>query len=70
VLDQTLGQVSAAGLVADEACMSALIAGLTDEDADLILAAGPTDTVTASPEGEAIGQQLVNCVSDPTTATT
>lgn len=68
VLDKTLAQVADAGLVADEACMRELIAQLSD--AALILSIGPGETVTASPDGEAIGQQIINCVSTGVTATT
>ncbi len=68
VLDKTLAQVADAGLVADEACMRELIAQLSD--AALILSIGPGETVTASPDGEAIGQQIINCVSTGATATT
>lgn len=70
VLDKTLAQVADAGLVADEACMRELIAQLSDADAALILSIGPGETVTASPDGEAIGQQIINCVSTGVTATT
>lgn len=70
VLDKTLAQVEDAGLIADEACMRELIAQLSDEDAALILGIGPGETVKASPDGEAIGQQIVGCLSTEPTATT
>jgi hypothetical protein len=63
VLARTETQMTEQGLSYDETCVSNLIAQLSDADADLILAATPPATVTVSPAGEAIGEQLLSCTS-------
>jgi hypothetical protein len=70
VLAKTEAQLDAASLTYDKTCVSDLISQLTDADADLIMSAVPPETVTASPAGEAIGQQLLSCVTTPTTDVT
>ena len=66
VFDKTVGQLKAAGITADEACMKNLIGQLSDADADLIAASAPPDTVTASPAGEAIGKKMQGCLTAST----
>ena len=65
VLAKTEAEITKAGGTFDDACMSKLIAQLSDADAALILTAVPPNTVTASPAGEAIGKQLNGCVTAP-----
>lgn len=69
VADLTIQGATAAGFTLDEDCVRAATAGLSDADAQLIVDAGLDGNVTVSPEGEALGQQMMtDCViATPTT---
>lgn len=77
VLDQTIAAAAAAGITIDRDCFAAVVAQLSDEDAQLIADAGPSGDPTLSPEGEQLGSEAAKCVdtsslpvsSDPTATT-
>lgn len=55
------------GVALDPACFKAIIAQLSDADAQLIVDAGIGGTATLSAEGEALGAQVTTtCVVTPT----
>lgn len=66
VLAQTITALTTSGAEFDEACVTEQITQLSDDDAQLILDAGAEGTPTVSPAGEAIGAELLNCVTQPT----
>lgn len=59
----TMGITGAAtaGVTLDPACFKAIIAQLTDADAQLIVDAGPGASPKLSAEGEALGAQASTC---------
>ncbi len=62
LLDQTIAAASAAGITIDRDCFAAVVAQLSDEDAQLILDAGPNGDPTLSAEGEQLGSKATECV--------
>ncbi len=56
------------GVALDPACFKAIVAQLSDADAQLIVDAGVGGTAKLSAEGEALGAQVgTTCVATPTT---
>jgi hypothetical protein len=73
VLAQTEAEAKAAGATVDVACLTAVVAKMSDADAKLIIAAGPNGNPTLSAAGEALGPEAAKCATsggpETTTAT-
>ena len=61
---QTIDAARASGLDLDEACVNGIAGQLSDEDAEAIVAAGPTGDPDVSAEGSALASQLASCLSE------
>jgi hypothetical protein len=66
VVDQTIAAAAATGITIDRDCFVAVVAQLSDEDAQLILEAGPTGDPTLSAAGAKLGSEAVKCVDTST----
>jgi hypothetical protein len=63
-LEATLANISKNGLGADRACVTAIVAQLSDDDAVIIASAAPDATdVAVSPEGDALAAKLKDCLT-------
>ncbi len=69
VVARTMNDATTAGVTADEACVTKVIAQLSDADMQLILASPAGSQVKLSDAGEAVGKQLASCISTDTTDT-
>jgi hypothetical protein len=57
-------EAEAGGIELDEECVNEVAAGLSDEDAAKAAAAEPGEEADLSPEGEALGLELLNCADE------
>ena len=64
-----VADAAAAGVTLDEACYAAVVAKLSDADAQIIVDAGPGAKVTLSAEGEAHSAEAAACASVATATT-
>lgn len=64
-----VGDAAAAGVTLDEACYAAVVAKLSDADAQIIVDGGPGAKVTLSAEGEAHSAEAAACASESTETT-
>ncbi len=72
VVEQVLAQGTELGIAFDNQCVFDLVAQLSDADAKLLAdsaRAGAQQSPTLSAEGEALGEQLLNCAPDAATTT-
>ncbi|MGE5209723.1 MAG: hypothetical protein ACM3MM_00575, partial [Acidobacteriota bacterium] len=59
-----IDQAAAGGIELDESCVNEVAAKLSDDDAAKIVAAGPDESADLSPEGEALGLELLSCADE------
>ena len=57
-------EAEAGGVELDEDCVNEVAAQLSDEDAAKVVAAGPGEDADLSPEGEALGLELLGCADE------
>ena len=65
----TLASVTAGGYTADEECLAAVIAQMSEADQQLIVDGGVGGSVTLSPEGEALSPAAEACLTAPVETT-
>ncbi|RLE25204.1 MAG: hypothetical protein DRJ50_03385 [Actinobacteria bacterium] len=59
---QTIDAAKDAGFALDENCVNDITSQLSNDDAEAIVAAGPTGIPEVSDEGSALAQQLATCL--------
>ena len=64
ITGQLMEVIGTDGAEADEDCVRDVVAQLSDEDVDAIVAAGPDGDPDVSAEAEDIGMKLAECVTD------
>jgi hypothetical protein len=64
ITGQLMEVIGTDGAEADEDCVRDVVAQLSDEDVDAIVAAGPDGDPAVSAEAEDIGMKLAECVTD------
>lgn len=70
VLAQTITLATAAGVTIDAPCLTAVLAQMSDADAQLIIDAGPAGKPTLSAAGEALSPAAAACASVTPTPST
>lgn len=55
-------EATASGIELDRRCVDEIMAEMSDADARLILDAGPDGDPAISPEGEALGDEIISCI--------
>ncbi len=63
VVDQLMASAEDAGLDLDKSCVEDIASKLSDDDAKRIVDAGPDGEPVLSDEGEALGEEILGCVS-------
>ncbi len=69
VVSDGIASAAKSGVTLDEACFKAVVAQLTEADAQLIVAAGPNGSPKLSPAGEALGVKATACAKNASTTT-
>jgi hypothetical protein len=59
-----IDEAEAGGIELDEDCVNEVAAQLSDDDAAKAAAAGPGENAELSPEGEALGLELLGCADE------
>ena len=67
---KTVTSAAALGVTIDPVCLSAVVAKMSDADAQLIVDGKVGEEVVLSPEGEALGADAEACASDATAMST
>ena len=62
-VDQLMTSAKDTGLDLDKSCVEDIASKLSDDDAKRIVDAGPDGTPVLSDEGEALGEEILGCVS-------
>jgi hypothetical protein len=70
VVAQTVAEAAEGGVTLDTPCLTAVVAKMSDADAQLILDAGPNGSPTLSAAGEALGKEAAACIVGGGTAET
>ncbi len=69
VVSDGIASAAKSGVTLDEACFKAVVAQLTEADAQLIVAAGPGGNPKLSAAGEALGVKAAACAKDASATT-
>ena len=69
VVSDGIASAAESGVTLDQACFKAVVAQLTEADAQLIVAAGPNGSPKLSAAGEALGVKAAACAKDASATT-